>query len=77
MYCRVNLHATDLRALDVVKLEDLKKFAADGEIDADVVPDKNGRGPIREGQEISGHMGSKATEGALEGPLVSGSRGQN
>jgi hypothetical protein len=75
---RVNLHATDARALNILSLNDLKKFAAEGDVDGSgVVPDKNGRGPIREHHEISGTTGGQKASAAVEAPLTSGSRGFN
>ena len=74
---KVNLEATDKRALEVVGLKDLKMFASEGEVEGDAItPDKNGRGPVKESQVIGGQV-STGKSAAVEGPLVSGSRGQN
>jgi len=74
---KVNLHATDKRALEVVQLADLKKFSAEGEVEGDAItPDKDGRGSVRESQVIGGQVSTNKSA-AVEGPVVSGSRGQN
>lgn len=69
--------ATDKRALDVVGLADLKKYASEHEVEGDAVtPDKDGRGSVRESKEIGGQVATNKSA-AVEGPLVSGSRGHN
>lgn len=74
---KVNLEATDKRALETVGLADLKKYAAAGDVEGDAItPDKDGRGSVRESKEIGGQV-STGKSAAVEGPLVAGSRGQN
>lgn len=78
---RVALHATHKNALNVVGFKDLKRFAAEPEA-ANVStyaqePGDRSDKLAKRSTELSGHMGGKRTEDAVEGPLVAGSRGYN
>jgi len=74
---KVNLEATDKRALEVVGLKDLKMFASEGEVEGDAItPDKNGRGPVKESQVIGGQV-STGKSAVLRDRWCRGRGGQN
>ena len=75
------MHATHEKALDFIDYKDLKKFAAEGEAaNMSTVAQQPGNTSDKiatRRTDLSRHMGSAKTEGAIEDDLHVGSRGQN